>query len=90
MLTTRVIFKMTAIIKTILFEEFVSIDVTGFRTLNERERLEVSGRSGMVVDYRVVLKQKATAEIQTTLQEGFTSGAALGSVSIVSHRVGGR
>ena len=81
---------MTAILKTILFEEFVSIDVTGFRALTERERLEVSGRSGIVLEYQVLLKVEATATIQSTLQQGLSSGVTTESVSILSLRVGGK
>lgn len=83
-------FQMTAVLKTVLFEEFVSIDVIGFRTLTANERLENGGASGMVLEYRVILKVKATAALETTLQEGFTTGMTLGAVSIGSFRVGGR
>lgn len=81
---------MTALLKTILFDEFASIDVTRFRTLSEIERLEHSGESGMALDYRVVLKVKSTTSIETTLRQGFTSGVNLGSVEIASLSVGGR
>ena len=87
---TLLSFQMAVIFQITLLDEFVSIAVTRFRTLNRNERLELSGGSGMALDYRVVLKGMPTAAIQTTLHERFPSEVTFGSGLITSFRVGGR
>lgn len=81
---------MTAVLGRILFESFLSVDIIRFKPLNEQARLEHSSINGLVVEFRVVLKVKATDAMQVTLRNGFTKEAALGSLTIVAIAVGGR
>ena len=83
-------FKMTALLGTVFFNNFVSVDVVRFKRLSDLERLEIGGQKAIALEFRVILKTKPTEASELTLRQSFTERTNLGAVTIEQLDVGGK
>lgn len=81
---------MTETLGRILLNQFVSTEIVKFSSLSEQERVGQRGIKGMSIDFRVVLKAKATEQTLTALQGSFPLGTKFGSIVIESLAVGSK
>lgn len=73
---------MSAFLGKILLGQFVRIDIVGFMRLTDRARQVHDVEQGMILEFRVILRIKATAAMKLALGTALTSGVALGGLSI--------
>ena len=73
----------------VLAENFTRVIVTKFSQPTKKDRNELSGQPGIVVEFSIILAQKVDQDMTTILRSNLREGQ-LGSMTVVYFEFGGR